>query len=384
MYRLIIADDEPLIREGLLRRNDWNALGYEVAAVLEDGEEILDFLEKERVDVLLTDIRMFRMSGLKAAEVIAEKYPWMRVVLISGYRKFEYATAAMHCGVYEYLLKPVDFDELRRVFTCLRAEMDGMAREAKLLRSFGEAEYDQLIALIRAVSSSVLDSGEEAWLPYARMKPLMRDAPEEVRQMIVRRLLGQLRSDLQQMNIELAADFGKKFEQLGSEPSDNCTEQLSELLKQLSDEVNTLQPSRPHGTGDDVEIHQACKYIHTHLSEDFSYRDVANFIHLSPRHFIRRFRQEMGETFTDYLIRVRMDNAMKLLSEGLCDVSEVCRQVGYRDEKYFRQLFKKYAGCSVREYAQRHALVNQEEKGKSNQPHGGCTGNQGKEREISI
>ena len=68
MYRVIIADDEPLIRAGLYYRNDWNAMGFEVAALLEDGSDVLKLLEKERADVLLTDICMFQVSGLEAAD----------------------------------------------------------------------------------------------------------------------------------------------------------------------------------------------------------------------------------------------------------------------------------------------------------------------------
>ena len=109
MYRVIIADDEPLIRAGLYYRNDWEQMGFEVAAMLEDGSDVLKFLEGERVDVLLTDICMYQVSGLEAAALIREKYPWMKIILLSGYREFEYAREAIRCQVYEYLLKPIDY-----------------------------------------------------------------------------------------------------------------------------------------------------------------------------------------------------------------------------------------------------------------------------------
>ncbi len=99
MYRIIIADDEPMIRAGLYYRNDWEAMGFEVAALLEDGSDVLEYLKKERVDVLLTDICMYQVSGLQAAAMIREKYPWMKVVLLSGYKEFEYAREAMRLHV---------------------------------------------------------------------------------------------------------------------------------------------------------------------------------------------------------------------------------------------------------------------------------------------
>ena len=108
MYHLIIADDEPLIRTGLLYRNDWKQMGFEVDALLEDGSDVLKYLEDHRADVLLTDICMYQVSGLAAAAQIRERYPWMKIVLLSGYREFEYAREAIRCQVYEYLLKPVE------------------------------------------------------------------------------------------------------------------------------------------------------------------------------------------------------------------------------------------------------------------------------------
>lgn len=113
-------------------------MGFEVAAMLEDGSDVLQFLEENRADVLLTDICMFQVSGLEAAAKIREKYPWMRVVLLSGYREFEYAREALRCQVYDYLLKPIDYEKLREVFGKIREELDGQKREEQMLRSFGE------------------------------------------------------------------------------------------------------------------------------------------------------------------------------------------------------------------------------------------------------
>lgn len=80
---------------------------------------------------------------------------------------------------------------------------------------------------------------------------------------------------------------------------------------------------------------------------------MAEFVHLSPRHFIRRFRSEMNETFTDYLIRVRMEAAVRLIEAEETDIADVPGAVGYHDEKYFQQIFKKYMGCTPREYRRR-------------------------------
>ena len=124
MYKVIIADDEPLIRAGLGFRNNWEAMGFEVAAILEDGTDVMKFLESNRADVLLTDICMYQMSGLEVAEKVRTLYPWMKVVLLSGYKEFEYARQAMRCQVYEYLIKPIDYEKLREIFRQIKQELD--------------------------------------------------------------------------------------------------------------------------------------------------------------------------------------------------------------------------------------------------------------------
>lgn len=349
MYRLIIADDEPLIRAGLYYRNDWKQMGFEVAAMLEDGSDVLKFLEKERADVLLTDICMYQVSGLEAAAQIREKYPWMKIVLLSGYREFEYAREAIRCQVYEYLLKPIDYEKLKSVFANIKKELDEVTREEKLLRSFGEGEYGQVLELIKSVAGSVMGEGEEAWLSYARLKPMMLNAPPEVREVLVKRLLEQLRGRLVLKDPKLEGEFVRRLNAMQPDAED-FHKQLFGLFAWLNDELVSGNLVRGRRSAADDCIAKACRYISNHLGEDFTYRDVAEFVHLSPRHFIRRFRSEMDETFTDYLVRVRIEGAMRLMDEGQTDAADVSAEVGYRDDKYFQQLFKKRVGCTPREY----------------------------------
>ena len=355
MYRLIVADDEALIRAGLYYRNDWNAMGFEVVAMLEDGSEVLQLLEEQRADVLLTDICMYQVSGLELANIIREKYPWMKVILLSGYREFEYAKEAIRCGVYEYLLKPIDYDKLREVFAKIKAELDEVQHEEKLLHSVGEEEYNQMLTLTRKMAGAVMGEGEENWLAYARLKPLLQNAPLEIREIVVKRLLEVLQAKLYQKDMALAEEFEQQLKSLDLSDAESAAEgkSLSTLLGRLSDELisNNLVPTT-RCSGDDT-IRKACNYISNHLGDDFTYRDVAEFIHLSPRHFVRRFRSEMGETFTDYVFRVRMEGAMRLLDEQSILPEDVGQAVGYHDDKYFQQIFKKYTGYTVREYLRR-------------------------------
>lgn len=355
MYKLIIADDEPLMRAGLLHRNNWEEMGFEVVAVVEDGTDVLQTLKKQHVDVLLTDVCMYQTSGLELAKIVQEKYPKTKVVLISGFQDFEFARKAIRYGVYDYLLKPIDYDNLRAVFAKLKQEFDQAAYEVQLLRKFGEAEYNQVLETTRFVSDSVLGEGDESWVAYAHLKAVLSNAPGEVRGLIIKKLLELLKKKLLGKDRSLAEEFEQRLRSLERNNKNDSAESNEVLLlfRWLNDElISRNLVSVNTGSGDGC-IQKACSYIKNHLRDDFTYRDVAEFVHLSPRHFIRRFRNEMGENFTDYVFKVRMEGAIRLLDEGNVMIDDIGQAVGYHDEKYFQTIFKKYTGFTLREYSRR-------------------------------
>lgn len=122
MFSMLIVDDEAEIREGLASL-DWQSIGYEVAGVGTHGLEALVFLEEKPVDVILTDIRMPFMDGIQLLEAAKKKYPFIKVIMLSGYNDFDYAKKAMKLGAADYLLKPTNVDELFAVFAELHRTM---------------------------------------------------------------------------------------------------------------------------------------------------------------------------------------------------------------------------------------------------------------------
>lgn len=105
MYKIVIADDERMIREGLLSL-DWEANGMKVVGVAKNGVEAEEIIDSQIFDVLLTDIKMPGMGGLELARNLKEANPAAKVILLSGYSEFSYAQKAISLGIYGYLLKP--------------------------------------------------------------------------------------------------------------------------------------------------------------------------------------------------------------------------------------------------------------------------------------
>ena len=124
LYRLLIVDDEPIILSGMCQVVNWQDLGFTVAATARDGQEALEIIEREKIDVVFSDVRMPRMTGLELSEYLMEHHPEIKVVILSGYNEFEYAQKAIRHGVFAYILKPSVNEEISETFSALKQEMD--------------------------------------------------------------------------------------------------------------------------------------------------------------------------------------------------------------------------------------------------------------------
>lgn len=114
MLKVLIADDEHKIIQLIEHLVDWDGLSMEIAARADNGIDALELAKRFRPDILITDIRMPGLDGLELICAVKEEMPGTEVIIISGYRHFEYAQTALKYGVSDYLLKPIKRSELNR------------------------------------------------------------------------------------------------------------------------------------------------------------------------------------------------------------------------------------------------------------------------------
>ncbi len=148
LYRIILVDDEEEVRKSIIRKIVWQSVGFTVVGDAENGEDALEKIENLEPDVVLTDIRMPYMDGLTLAEKIRQKYPSMKIVIFSGYDDFEYAKRAIKLNVTEYILKPVNVEELTAILKKIQASLDEeieQKRDVSLLRE----NYKRSLPILR-------------------------------------------------------------------------------------------------------------------------------------------------------------------------------------------------------------------------------------------
>lgn len=116
MLKVLLVDDEPFILQGLKLLVDWEREGFQIAGTASNGLEALSFLEREKVDLIIADIKMPQMTGLELLERIRkEEISDAYFVILSGYAEFSFARQAMQNDCTDYLLKPVDSEILLKV-----------------------------------------------------------------------------------------------------------------------------------------------------------------------------------------------------------------------------------------------------------------------------
>ncbi|SHH72509.1 response regulator transcription factor [Clostridium grantii] len=132
--RVLLIDDDEVIREGMKDSIPWDELGFEVIGEADNGKSGIDIINNKEPDMVILDIKMPQMDGLEVSTWIRKNYPEIKIMLLSGYSDFEYARRAIREKVIEYALKPVykpDFiDLLKNIKSKIIIEQDNKIQES--------------------------------------------------------------------------------------------------------------------------------------------------------------------------------------------------------------------------------------------------------------
>ena len=390
LYNLILVDDEDDIRDGLKDMIDWESIGFRVAAAFSDGYKALEYVLSNPVDAVLTDVNMTSVSGLALARGIRASKPDIKVVILSGYKQFEYVKSAMEYSVEAYLLKPTNLNEVEEVFAKIKLKIDEEEEERKRSRQIIE-RLERTNMFLRQEILSKLFSGEYAGKGEELQKSIsvLNDGtflsgfccvyniqyPENTDDGIVSTLQKFFNKKLPGISFSSYTENGNTVllafaeEKIDDIPA-QCDIYINSVCKKIKSVLGTEitaelsgsyqsifefadsmgKSGEPHYSGDDEVILQTMEYIDKNYMKEIQLADVAGYVHLSEFYFSRLFKKKTGETFTECLKRKRVHKAMELLRDKTAKLDDVCEQVGYKSTKYFVKIFAEVSGMSVSEY----------------------------------
>ncbi|GIO15530.1 hypothetical protein J19TS2_50850 [Cohnella xylanilytica] len=158
MLRAVIIDDEPIVLTGLMRKIDWGKHGIELAGTAKDGLSALRLIRRTRPDIVLTDIRMPGLDGLRLIEKVSAESPHTMYIVFSGFNEFEYVRRAIGLGVVDYLEKPVTVTKVEKA---IMKTLERMEREQAFAEMKAKWEANREERLEKATLDLLL-IGEEA------------------------------------------------------------------------------------------------------------------------------------------------------------------------------------------------------------------------------
>ena len=357
VIKIFLAEDEAIIRRGIRDSIDWEANGLEFVGEAGDGEYAYPLILKTEPDILLTDVKMPFMDGLELSRLVKKSLPNIKIIILSGYNEFDYAKEAIKIGISDYLLKPITsaslVDALKRVAETIREERE---RTRLLERYF--VSYEKYTEFLDKTDYSGVDRKLiEDFLKLGSVEecgPFIDEYFAAVGEHNYKSLL--LR---QYMTVDIfycVQEFLKSLKVETDEIPETLRD-IKEIPKVIGGVETTVAylkalfhfalSARDKCSNDRYGnlIREARAYIAEHFARsDFSLNMISAHIGVSSSYFSSIFKQEMGQSFVEYLTKVRIDKACELLKCTNLRTAEIGESVGYNDPHYFSATFKKIMG----------------------------------------
>ena len=158
MLKVFLVEDEYVVREAIKNNINWSEYGIDFCGEAGDGEVALSMIRKELPDIVITDIKMPFMDGITLSKLLKEEFPWMEIILLTGYEEFSYAQEAIHIGVARYLSKPINGETLIHEIDDLGQKIQEKKEEVAIVQKY-EREMEERTVLERQEFFDQLVSG---------------------------------------------------------------------------------------------------------------------------------------------------------------------------------------------------------------------------------
>lgn len=393
-YKMIIIDDEYLVRLGLKETIDWEKYQIEVVAEGKNGRQGLELINQFHPDIVISDIKMPIMDGLDLVNAIKENNIDTCIIMLSGYKDFEYAKEALENGAYQYLLKPIDNQKLVEAVLAgvkkleekreTSKKLNNIENDYKLITSsiiYSILNKDQTSEKIKQLIDNyhleisnyglILNVKKQNEIKNADqleelINQALKDEHLKFAYIITTKELIYIINDISTKNTEqifkkIINSYTKISQELISigisdnyhnfEDIKNKALQAKNFSEnKIYQTISTITTS----TNDSSHYHQTVieglKYIANNYQNDISIKTCAKFLYVSESHLMHVFKNDLNKTFNSCITEYRMLIAKNLINQNKYKIYEISEKVGINDTKYFSQLFKKIYGVTPDEY----------------------------------
>ncbi len=357
MYSVMIVDDYEMFRQEIQSMDVWGeASGFIITNEASNGSDALTKLRDRPVDLLLTDIRMPYINGLELLKAVRDEKLCTCVVLMSQFGDFEYARQGLSNGAFEYLLKPLDPNEL--LACLLRAakyiharnlEIEKINHLDKILNKSSEEYFPEsvnnLLSLIDDGNPNALNTA--ASLVDAIFSEVGTDTFKTFH--ILNRLTNKLITSVQNEYKWLDKFINFQNLRISDISAESDYSSIKESFVRKVDIILTTIREFELGIDNSSMVRMVCRTILENIDSEITVSEIANRLFITRTYLSQIFKEKTGMKIVDYLSNVSIQRA-KMLILGGSSIDEILEKLGYRDFEYFKKLFKKATGMTINEF----------------------------------
>ncbi len=395
VYKMMIADDEPKIRNGLRKMLDYNKFGIEVIGEAEDGEVALREVAQKQPDILFLDICMPFINGLDLIHKLKDQTQDCLIIIITGFDQFAYMQEAIKLQVFDYLLKPVSKSDLTEAVCRVCGELNKRRSKDQYFKWVNERldesidtvrekffksllktgmDDDQIagglgflnlsftgqigIAALRVMKHSGFDTDSDSSLDKGLMLFGIKN--------MVAELLGAFSSVCfydDAGNIVIIgstpsmAEWSKFCDKINScvgeyvTSSVICEYGMANSLTAITTEYKKISARLKDKSSLKPITASILQYIQSnYYDNDFSLEKTAEKFKITPPYLSKLLKAETGISFVDVLTNMRIQKAITMMNTSSLKIYEISELVGYSSQYYFSRSFKKVTGLSPVQY----------------------------------
>jgi two-component system response regulator YesN len=345
--KAVIIDDEYWTRDSIRRLAQWDRFGIDQIEEAEDGLSGLSIIDSIHPDIVITDMKMRGMDGVELLRKLSENYPFIRAIVISGYDDFSFTKQAIQSKVDEYILKPIDPDELNRALAKAVRELQisrGLQnvhpQDKQLLKTM--TEYKHLF--VKHFQRLELDALQAALKELEQILTAQESLKPGMNNSMYKQLILILEEQANREGIDFMSVFSERAGPLlvtDTTPIAQWIRFLSDSYAVIIDEIINARKDKKR-----IGIKEIRDYIDRSYTEPITLHSIASQFFVSKEHLSRTFKQETGSTVMDYIITRRVDKAKELLHDPAMSIKRAAESVGYSDLTYFHRVFKKITGMT--------------------------------------
>lgn len=350
MTTLVIIDDEKIVVEWIKAILERSHKNLKVVGTAYNGIRGIAIVRQMKPDIVITDIRIPGMDGLALIEHTMEELPDTAYIVISGYRDFSYARKALQLRVLDYVDKPITEDKL---FSALAAAEHYLEEKKKLSHSEHGLSEERINQICQQTTENLIqylkeESGSDMLEYVEQALYTLENAG-----MGTERLQDECVKNIY-VGIEIMHERNPQFE---FRKTISPYGEIKQLRTNEEIRLYMLETFREFATGIDAAEHLSqnktisslLNYINDHYTEDIGLTELADYAKMNPAYLSMLFKDFVGMSYIKYLTKIRLDKAKELLRGGV-KVTEVSERVGYKDYRYFSQVFKKNEQMTPNKY----------------------------------